>query len=530
MKLPKIRDSSNLTIDDELFLTQSDDICFALGQIKEIGKRIKTKKKKDLKIWEKENNNIYTSYENKSKRLIKEKKEKKNQTNSLDWKRHNNLFNQLEISNIEASEKIKKQVKIKYDTKYKYKDKYQTLSDFISTKNDTFLANTMIQILNDKKNNMIKKQGKYSKSLRHEILLLDKDINKFDDFVITLEKKRKEDEASLTKRIIENKNLVELYKKTLQDYNSTLYEIFRILKDMNEYKIYAKFIHKLLGGDNDILHTELIGNINFKDFKNYDVYSITQKILKKTKTLMNSKEHTDYEREIYNFDLSFKDMEDKLIKLFFKIFEFESEINDTKKEWKIIEQTKQKKYDELNSIYEKLLIELKESINEYNKLSFNQEEEENIKFNYKLLIDIFSFLFPKAEVIKNIKDLKVENAYDLKSDVASPIASEINKLENRVNDLINTMEECSKEDFKLFEGILVKRKNENRALRLLYEKNIIKKKEELKIKKYGIKMRKIIIKDRHKYDIQIPNKNTKLKINKRIKTDANLNEYNYLYF
>jgi hypothetical protein len=39
------------------------------------------------------------------------------------------------------------------------------------------------------------------------------------------------------------------------------------MKSINEFKIYAKFIHKLLGGDNDILHTELIENITFRDLK-----------------------------------------------------------------------------------------------------------------------------------------------------------------------------------------------------------------------------------------------------------------------
>ena len=419
---------------------------------------------------------------------------------------------------------------MKYQTKYKYKDKYQTLSDFVSTKNDTFLANTMIQILKDKQNNMVKKQRKYSKSLRHEILLLDKDIDKFDEFVLTVEKKKKEEESLLTKRIVENKNLVDLYKKTLQEYNSTLYEIFKILKSMNEYKIYAEFIHKLLGGDDDILHTELIGNMNFKDFKNYDVFSITQKILKKTKNFIKPETRKNYDKEIYAFDLSFKDMEDKLIKLFFEKHEFETEINDTQKEAKKIEQIKQKKYDELYSHYEKLLNELEESTDKYNKLSFNPQEEDIIKYNYTLLIDIFSFLFPKTEVIKNIKDLKVENAYDLKSDVVLPITLELNKLEDRVNDLLNSMDECSKEDFDLFEGILIKRKNENRAVKLLYEKNIIKMKEDLKIKKYNMKMRKIIIKDRHKFNLKIPHKSTKFKSNKFIKTDVNFNEYNYLYF
>ena len=92
------------------------------------------------------------------------------------------------------------------------------------------------------------------------------------------------------------------------------------------------------------------------------------------------------------------------------------------------------------------------------------------------------------------------------------------------------MEECSNEDKELFENILTKRKNENRALKLLKEKNIIKMKEELKRKKYYDKMKRIIIKDRHKYNLRKTPKNLKFKQNKFIKTEINLNDFNYLYY
>ena len=56
MKLPKIQDSynikKNLTINDRLFLTTSDDIGFALSQIKQIKNKINAKKDRGLKLWE----------------------------------------------------------------------------------------------------------------------------------------------------------------------------------------------------------------------------------------------------------------------------------------------------------------------------------------------------------------------------------------------------------------------------------------------------------------------------------------------
>ena len=92
------------------------------------------------------------------------------------------------------------------------------------------------------------------------------------------------------------------------------------------------------------------------------------------------------------------------------------------------------------------------------------------------------------------------------------------------------MDNCSSENNELFQHILNKRKNENRALKLLQEKNIIKMNEEIHAKKYNDKMRKIIIKNRYKYNVRLPNKNIKIKANKKVKTAINLDDLNYLYF
>ena len=298
---------------------------------------------------------------------------------------------------------------------------------------------------------------------------------------------------------------------------------------MSEFQTYANFVHKLLGGDNEILHCELIGNLNFKDFKNYDILFITQKILDKTKNLLTTETERDYKTEIHNFDLSFKDMENKLIKLFMEKHEYEAEIADIKKQGKLIENNRKKKYDLLNENYEQLLKELQESIDEYNKISLTSEEEEIIKFNYYFLIEIYSYLFPKSGTMKNFKDLKVENANALNYEVVSPILLELNNLEDRVNCLLKSMEECNKENHELFEVFLNKRKNENRALRLLIEKNKIKIKEEIKRKKYYNKMKKIIIKNRYKLNFRLPQRNSKINQKNVIKTEIDSDDLNYFY-
>ena len=55
-------------------------------------------------------------------------------------------------------------------------------------------------------------------------------------------------------------------------------------------------------------------------------------------------------------------------------------------------------------------------------------------------------------------------------------------------------------------------------------------KEELKIKKYDDKMKRIIIKNRNKYNLKQPVKNIKIKPNKYVKTEINIEDVDFLYY
>ena len=136
--------------------------------------------------------------------------------------------------------------------------------------------------------------------------------------------------------------------------------------------------------------------------------------------------------------------------------------NNIKKEGELFRNKRQTKYDSLNEDYESLLKELNQSIQKYNKISLSPEEEDIIKFNYALLIEFFTFLFPKSGGIKDIKELKVENAYDLKSDVVAPIILELNNLQNRVNGLLKEMTSTMQNLKVISENLKLTTKNDER--------------------------------------------------------------------
>lgn len=172
-------------------------------------------------------------------------------------------------------------------------------------------------------------------------------MDKFNEFTAIMKKKNQESELLLLKAIVDNKNLVDIYKKQLQEYNSTIYEVYKHIKLISNLKIYAAFIHKLLGGDNDILHCEISDNFNFKDFKNMDIYSITKNIIDNTKNIIednNSKDNLNLSdpNTINHFELTFKSMEERIMKIFLEKERYLNETNIIKRKAKLNEEDEQK--------------------------------------------------------------------------------------------------------------------------------------------------------------------------------------------
>ena len=537
MKLPKLKIKLNSSTNKDFYLTDSDDIGFARKQLNSIDNRIQAKREFNLKPWERSiNNNIYATLDDKNKLLIREKRQKIKKNNwSFNWN-NQNYYTRTEVNNIKLGEEIKRQTKIKYEIKYKYMEPNLTLSNFVHTRNETFLTNQMINILKERQINFTKIQEKYEKSLKHENKSLDKDIDTFTEYTLKLKKKNQENEILLSKVITDNKNLVDLYRKQLQDYNGTIYELFKYIRGITSLKHYANFIHKILGGDNDILHCELYEDLNFNEFKNSDISSITHNIIKRTKNLINN--NSTQINEIFDlkdmntiniFDLSFKELEDKIVKTFIEkqqhISDKEEIINSGQKN----EEDKKKQFEHLNKDYDSQLQELGERLKDYKKIFLSPEEEKNLGFFYESLKEIYHELFGSSS--KSMKEINhIKNAYDMNKEVAIPIIREVHKKEKMVNKMIKIMEECESENSKMFNKILNRKKMENRAMKLIKEKEMIIAMDNLRRKKYNNKMKKFIIKGRYKMYYPAKPDGSKKKLSKANKSEMDINDLNYIYF
>ena len=232
---------------------------------------------------------------------------------------------------------------------------------------------------------------------------------------------------------------------------------------------------------------------------------------------------------INHFDLSFKSMEERIMKIFIEKERYLTEKDMIKRKAKLNEEDEQKKCDILQQNYDLHLKELENKRIDFNKVSYNPEENDSIKFIYELLKDIYISICGKNNGIKKKKEVKYEISSIFYRDVVTPILKEINEMESTVNNLITKMEEDSNDNNTLFNKVLAKRKVENRANKLYNEKEQIKINDEIRKRKLNDKMNKIIFKGRYKY-INTPPLISKHKLNSTVKTEMNNNDYNMLIY
>ena len=208
----------------------------------------------------------------------------------------------------------------------------------------------------------------------------------------------------------------------------------------------------------------------FNEFKNQDILKITKHIINNTKNILNNnKSNEDLNLNdsmaLINFDLSFKELEERIIKKFIVKERIISDKDEIIRRGQSNKESKLKHYDELDIDYGKQMKELNEKKADYNKLFLTPEEKKDIEFEYELLKDIYSTLIGYN---KEINEFKADNGNDMYREVVKPILNEICHKEDKINNLIKIMEKYEKENNIIFNKVLSKRKIENRALKLLH--------------------------------------------------------------
>ena len=539
IKLPKLNFSkikslnTSNSVERDLFLTSADDLGFAQNQVSQIDHNISIRKEHNMKLWDRPyNNNIYCTSGRSNYSVLKELQSKfllepKNLC-KLNWKKQN-YYLKTDINSILESAEISKLVKTKVGLKNKYKIRDDSLIPFINNRRTMYVDTMLLEIIKNEKNKINKKTEEYSTALLTERENLKRDMKLFENFTMRIGADNRSDETKIVKLIQGNKILVELYKHLSQEYNGTINEIHRYLKLITIDKSYANFMHKISGGDHEILHCDLNDNINYVDLKENELIKLLNNIFSKMKNTLNDNDSNN-KNELFDdidsvnqadLEIMFKIKEENILNLLKEKQRYIEDINIIKEN---LGRSTEDYEAKLKICQDRLLSLLDEVDKEQQKMNFIGIDKETQNYNNfieQLLIELNCFIFNK-------ENKKKKDEITIIPGVIIPTIKEISNMEVQINDLSNLMSDFNKEDHELFRKISTKLKLENRAKKLIEERRLIEYKQMLKKQDIMNKINRIIYKGRSRYTSE--GKIKKNKVKKAPKVDQSKIDMEMLYY
>ena len=469
---------TNTSISTTFLTNSSDDINFALNQIKKLKSDLNLSLKHPKKIWEITPENIYENHGQNNHNLLTNIHLKTKDYNKIDPIKRIDWANQRYYTNEQASKifdslQILKQSQRKNESKKYSKTPYTDLKTFTQQSKEICLNNMFIDLILEEKKKINDEIEEKNYVLQKELKNLNKDIELFDNFKMKINKKNKTIEKQLLKVQNENKKLFEIKRKLNSEHRILLDEMEKTIRSIINMKHYATFTNNILDGK--IVNEEENENLKMeiKNNKELELEEFCQTLEKNFENFeLKNKEDLDED----NFYYMFLMMENKILNNI-KIKEnYDYELKDIKNEFKIVVEIdllkKLKLIEDEYQMYLKEKIKLEKEINDinYTKNNFFQYCEE-------LLFDFETSILTSKEINNYKNEFNKNNI--LKT--IPMITNKLNSLENLINFHINNLNECEKEDALLLNDVCVKNK---KALRIeLYLKNIKQEKINLELKR-----------------------------------------------
>ena len=494
-----------------------------------------------------ENNKIKYPPILKSERLYPKKNIDKNNINirkAIKAIRNNHLFNKNNKNNFTTIKSIPDNIayeskfeNIVFDAnkllnKHNFKENDLKVNDnidgFISQNKEMCLNNLLIKLIKKENINLKENFDFRNKEIEKFKTTLSKDENDFEIYSVKQKNLYYKTSDLLNKIQTKNYTLIRIFyelkskSKVLED------EIFKMIEQIESLRIYAQFVSRVLGGNYKLFEGELIPD--YENSNKPDINELIQKVydkygnlLKKHKSSvtsntyytinidknknnnddLNSQEETieEIETDILNDPLfmirKYKDIEERILYFVEKDDIFTKNLN------KEYENNKQILNDlQLRIInLQKELVYSEKGLDDFKNILYQKDFKNNE--NKDLFINIKDFCkyildsFKKEEFIKKQQKNKNDNIdiFELNDEVSQCIDALIKK-EREIDKYINNLESYECSDKKLFNEIMVKRRNELKFLNQNKNKENINSGDNKKIFKLYEKFNKIIVKSK----------------------------------
>ena len=410
-------------------------------------------------------------------------------------------------------------------------NKFDSIYNFYKENKEIAKDNLVIQLLNKENKKLTLIENRNSKTIEDEIKREIIFKNNFDEYVKQQRIAMRSIDKTLTKIEDKYRELLIIKRKENDKMNLLIEEMDKKLEQIEDLRIYAKFINDFLDEDKKFDKSILKTDIEFN--KKNQKYIYIEKLVKET--------INNYQ---FLFDSLYEKKNNNILELFKNPYIFIDEYpkfeNLILKKLEILEQ-KQTDKKKVKAERMEIILELR------NQLKFYEKEYKYYDENLKKIIEEYSHLVTSkikdnSEIIDIIRDFHLEicgnncNILGTKTlfnkqktikieQIIKELISKINNIEKKINGYINNLTNYEINEPLIFNPIICELKKENKLKKQIKAKNKIE--EEIKLRNLlsQKKFDKIIIQSRK--TLQPPfrlksNLNSKFKSKNKEKEDLDL--------
>ena len=407
------------------------------------------------------------------------------------------------------------------DNEFNLKDNINT---FISQNKELCLNNLLVKILKKENKNLKENFEIRSKNVENSVKKLSKDEKDFELYSTQQKKLYYKTNDLLNQIHTRNYVLYKLYydlqtkSKVLED------EIFKMIEQIESLRIFAKFVTKVLGGNDKIFDGELIPS--YENTSRPDIKILIKIIFEKYGNLLENRKlsvtkntnntNNEIEKDLNLNDINNNNSQDDETNeevdidilndphfMLWKFKDFEERILQFIEKNDIYAKYANKEYENYENIIKELklrIVKLKKeleysekNLSDFKNMIFgkNFQENEN-KIYYGLIKDLCQDIYEFGGRKYRNKNLDI---FELNDDISHSL-NILTKKEREINKHINNLELYEKTDNKLFSEIMNTRKNDLKFLNQYKNKENLNIGDNAKTKKLHEKFYKIIIKSK----------------------------------
>ena len=403
--------------------------------------------------------------------------------------------------------------------------KKDNISLFLTDNREISRRNVIIKLLQNQKKDFSDNSYDYEKSLDNQRKTIDYDENIFSSYITNQKLLCRKIDDLLIKLTLSNRRLYHEYQKLKEDARVKQDERQKFLERIDELRIVAKFVTKVLGGNVNIFKKQIIPEYSSEHLPNYE--KITKDVLARYNFLLDEEEREDSKEDMKEDELNvikeINHLNDPEL-LYQQYHQIEYDIINTLKNKKAIEEEtveiKKEGRKQCNDIL-KRIDKLEKELDMYKSIYKREENdyEEIYKRNYvgdNELDDAIKDLYDEVMYLENYKIPTKKSKVSITWAILD-VKKLITNKEEKINKLQIILEQQEKENKHLFDRIACNRRNDNKELKVNIMKKIIAADQKEKIDQIKLPEKKIIfIKRKAEPPYQPPKKEKKIKIDPEI--------------